>query len=91
MKFKNYKEGIILFIAQFILCLVVTINYKSIAQGKLSCHWASSVGIAITSFFLIKKISKKSEHPVAAWAGFILGSVCGDFAGIFLSKLMLGS
>jgi uncharacterized membrane protein YoaK (UPF0700 family) len=91
MNFKNYKEGIILFIAQFILCLVVTINYRSIAQANYLITGLSSVGIAITSFFLIKKISKKSEHPVAAWSGFILGSVCGDFAGIFLSKLMLGS
>jgi hypothetical protein len=67
------------------------VNYRAIAQGNYPITGISAGTSAIVSFFIVKEISKKSEYPFAAWTGFIIGSILGDFAGIFLSKLMLGS
>lgn len=84
-------NGIKLYFAQLILYCIVTINYRSIAQADYLITALSAAVIAVISFFTIKIITKKSEYPIASWIGYIFGSVCGDIAGIFLSKLMLGA
>lgn len=84
-------DGIKLYFAQLLLYSIVTINYRAIAQADYLVTGLSAAGIAIISFLTIKIISKKSEYPFASWTGYILGSVCGDLTGIFLSKLLLGS
>jgi hypothetical protein len=85
------KDGVKLYFAQLILYCIVTINYRAIAQADYLITGLSAAGIAIISFFTVKIIAKKSDYPFASWTGYILGSVCGDLTGIFLSKLMLGT
>lgn len=85
------KDGIKLFFAQLILYSIVTINYRAIAQADYLITGLSAAGIAILSFFTIRIISKDTQYPAASWTGYIIGSVTGDLAGIFFSKLMLGS
>jgi hypothetical protein len=84
-------NGIKLYFAQLTLYCIVTINYRAIAQADYLITALSASGIAIISFFTIKTITKKTEYPFASWIGYILGSVCGDITGIFISKLMLGA
>ena len=95
MTIENVKESIIeggkLLMAQLVLYCIVTINYRAIAQANYPITGISAGIIAFITFFIVKEISKKSKHPIAAWSGFIIGSVLGDFVGIFLSKLMLGA
>jgi hypothetical protein len=95
MTVNEFKEGIIeggkLMIAQLVLCCIIAVNYRAIAQGNYPVTGISAGTSAIVSFFIVKEISKKSKCPLFAWAGFIIGSVLGDFAGIFISKLMLGA
>lgn len=85
------KEGTKLLIAQLVLCCIIAINYRAIAQADYFVTGISAGTSAIVSFFIIKEITRKSDHPFFAWSGFIIGSVLGDFAGIYLSKLMLGA
>lgn len=87
----SLKDGIKLYFAQLILYCIVTINYRAIAQADYLITGLSASGIAIISFLTIKIISKKTEYPFASWTGYILGSVCGDLTGIFLSKILLGA
>jgi hypothetical protein len=95
MTLKDVKEATIeggkLLIAQLILCCIIAVNYRAIAQGNYPITGISAGTSAIVSFFIVKEISRKSKYPLASWMGFIIGSVLGDFAGIFISKLMLGS
>ena len=95
MTLKNVKEAIIeggkLMLAQLVLCCIIAVNYRAIAQGNYPITGLSAGISAIVSFFIVKEISKKSVYPFFAWTGFIIGSILGDFAGIFISKLMLGS
>lgn len=88
-----FKEAIILFFAQWILCCVISINYRAIAQANYLFTMLSAAAIAVITFFLIKRISKtnKKKNANVAWVGFMLGSVAGDITGIMLSKWMLGS
>jgi hypothetical protein len=87
----SLKDGAKLYFAQLILYCIVTINYRAIAQADYLITGLSAAGIAIISFFTIKIITKKTDYPIASWTGYILGSVCGDLTGIFISKLMLGA
>jgi hypothetical protein len=87
----SLKDGAKLYFAQLILYCIVTINYRAIAQADYLITGISAAGIAIISFFTIKIISKKTEYPAASWTGYILGSICGDLTGIFISKLILGA
>jgi ABC-type Fe3+-siderophore transport system permease subunit len=95
MTTNEVKEGIIesgkLMFAQLVLCCIIAVNYRAIAQADYPITGISAGASAIVSFFIVKEISKKSKYPFFAWTGFIIGSILGDFAGIFLSKLMLGS
>lgn len=95
MNVKNVKEIILefgkLMLAQLVLCCVIAVNYRAIAQADYLITGISAGSTAIVSFFIVKEISKTSKHPIAAWTGFIIGSILGDFAGIFISKLMLGA
>jgi len=92
--FQYVKEAIVLFFAQVILCAVIAINYRAIAQGNYFFTATSSAAIAAITYFLIQRISghnkKKKKGDNIAWVGFMLGSVVGDLIGIWLSKLMLG-
>lgn len=95
MTIKDVKEGIIeggkLMLAQLVLCLIIAINYRAIAQADYLVTGISAGTSAIVSFFIVKEISKKSKYPIFSWIGFIIGSILGDFSGIYLSILMLGS
>jgi hypothetical protein len=90
---RNLFEAIILFFAQLILCTVIAINYRAIAQGNYLFTALSAGAIAYITYFLIQRISNNTSenHRDFAWIGFMLGSIAGDLTGIFLSKIMLGS
>lgn len=95
MTVRDVKESIIeggkLMFAQLILCGILAVNYRAIAQANYFITGLSSGTSAIVSFFIVKEITKKSNHQFASWTGFIIGSIIGDFVGIYISKLMLGS
>lgn len=95
MTINEIKEGLIeggkLMLAQLVLCCIIAVNYRAIAQADYLVTGLSAGTSAVVSFFIVKEISKKSKYPIFAWTGFIIGSILGDFAGIFLSKLMLGA
>jgi len=95
MTINEFKEGLIdggkLMLAQLVLCLIIAVNYRAIAQGNYLVTGISAGTSAIVSFFIVKEISKKSNNPIFSWIGFIIGSILGDFAGIYISILMLGS
>jgi|WetSurMetagenome_2_1015567.scaffolds.fasta_scaffold90332_1 hypothetical protein len=82
------KQGIILFVVQFILNLVGTVNLISTAQCNYLWTATTDIMIALLGFTAIKKIAEKG-NGVQKIVGFTIGAVSGSMMGIWLSKVIL--
>lgn len=86
---KHTKEFFLLFCIQLVIYSLLCINYRAVAQAHYMQSAVSDFAIASLNFFVVKKIAQGTDS-MHQWAGYATGSVAGSFAGIFLSKLLLG-
>ncbi len=77
------------FAVQFVSYALITWNYRSIAQGRISAVFASDLCFAAVNFTLIKRVAK-AECPWAM-AGYVLGGACGSVASVVVTKWAYGS
>jgi hypothetical protein len=89
-KWKIIGNGIVLYFAQVFSFILMSINYRAIAQANYFYTAITDVLIAILTFFIFKKIID-SKTTVSMWIGYTAGSVTGSLFGIYASKLILGN
>jgi hypothetical protein len=86
---KKVQEFCTFFMLQLVGYLLITINYRAIAEANYGLTAGSDFAFASLSFFVIRKIAK-SEEQVHQWAGYATGSVVGSLLGIYISKHWMG-
>lgn len=84
---EKLKEALLLMIIQIFLYILLCINFRAIAQVQYSVAILSDFAVASMNFFVIRKISK-SNDSLHQWLGYVIGSVIGSCAGIYLSTLL---
>ena len=84
---KKFKEASLLFCIQIISYSLLCINYRAVANTDYHEAAVTDFMLASLSFFIIRKIAR-SEDALHQWVGYVLGSVCGSYLGIYLSALI---
>jgi hypothetical protein len=77
------------FALQFLLYLLVTVNFRAIAQARYAWTILTDTLISAAQFWIIRKVGGSAESLVAL-SGFICGGAGGSSAGIYLSKKVFG-
>ena len=84
---KKFKEASLLFCIQIVSYSLLCINYRAVANTDYHEAAVTDFMLASLSFFIIRKIAR-SEDALHQWVGYVLGSVCGSYLGIYLSALI---
>lgn len=82
------KEASVVAGVQFGLYLLLCVNFRAVAQADLGVALISDAAIAAMQFFVLRRIAK-AEEPTYLFTGYVLGSVLGTAAGIWISKNFL--
>ena len=82
---KKFKEALLLFCIQIVSYSLLCINYRAVANTDYHEAAVTDFMLASLSFFIIRKIAR-SEDALHQWIGYVLGSVCGSYLGIYLSN-----
>ena len=85
---KNISEAGQVAAFQFWLYVLLCINFRGIAQANYPVALISDAFIAALQFFVLRRIAK-AEEPNHLFVGYVLGSVTGSAAGIWISKTFL--
>jgi hypothetical protein len=73
------------FLLQFLMFLLITVNYRAIAQARYGWTVITDVLISAAQFWIIRKVGSSAEDFLA-WSGFVCGGAAGSSLGIYLSK-----
>ena len=73
------------FALQFLLYLLITVNFRAIAQGRYGWTVFTDMLISAAQFWIIRKVGSSADS-VIAWIGFVCGGAGGSSTGIYLSK-----
>jgi hypothetical protein len=84
----RFFEAVQVFGVQYLLYVLLCINFRGIAQANYPVALISDTLIAAMQFFVMRRIAK-AEEPNHLFAGYVIGSVLGSAAGIQLSKTYL--
>ena len=79
------KTFSLFFALQFLLYLLVTVNFRAIAEARYGWTILTDTLISAAQFWIIRKVGGSAESLVA-WGGFVCGGASGSSAGIYLSK-----
>lgn len=82
------KQGLILFVVQFFLNLIATVNMRATAQGNYLWTGITDFVTAVLGFATIYLIIEGGNW-VEKLIGFTVGAVAGSLIGIYLSKKIL--
>ena len=75
------------FLLQFLLYLLLTLNFRAIAQARYGWTILTDMLISAAQFWIIRKVGTSAES-VVAWSGFVCGGAAGSALGIYLSKIV---
>jgi hypothetical protein len=78
------KTFFIFFLLQFMLYLLVTVNFRAIAQARYGWTILTDTLISAAQFWIIRKVGGSAESLIAL-GGFVCGGAIGSSAGIYLS------
>ena len=81
------KTFFLFFVLQFILYLLVTVNFRAIAQARYGWTILTDTLISAAQFWIIRKVGGSAESLIAL-GGFVCGGAIGSLAGIYLSKIV---
>lgn len=84
---KKFKEALLLFCIQIVSYSLLCVNYRAVANTDYHEAAITDFMLASLSFFVIRKIAR-SEDALHQWLGYVLGSVCGSYIGIYASTLI---
>jgi hypothetical protein len=73
------------FLLQFLMFVLVTVNFRAIAQARYGWTIFTDMLISAAQFWIIRKVGTSAENLVA-WSGFVVGGAAGSSLGIYLSK-----
>jgi len=79
------KTFSLFFFLQFLMFVLVTVNYRAIAQARYGWTVVTDVLISAAQFWIIRKVGNSAEDFLA-WSGFVCGGAAGSSLGIYLSK-----
>jgi len=77
-------SALVLLVVQFVAVLVVTLNYRYCAKGKIAATVITDVMIFSLQFFVLKRVVEASSFAEAL--GYVLGSSLGSIAGMLYTK-----
>ena len=83
------KQACLIFTIQFVIYVMVCINYRSVAQARYIESAISEFAIATLNYLVIKKIASTGNSTLQ-WMAYSLGTVLGSLLGIWISKIVLG-
>ena len=83
------KQAALIFTIQFVIYVMVCINYRSVAQARYLESAISEFAIATLNYLVIKKIASTGNSTLQ-WMAYSLGTVLGSLLGIWISKIVLG-
>lgn len=75
------------FLLQFLLYLLITLNFRAIAQARYGWTILTDMLISAAQFWIIRTVGASAES-VIAWSGFVCGGAAGSALGIYLSKIV---
>jgi len=70
---------------QFLFYLLVTVNFRAIAQARYGWTVLTDFLISAAQFWIIRRVGASAESFVAL-SGFVCGGAGGSSTGIWLSK-----
>lgn len=82
---KHLKEFIFFFVVQAVGYALLTYNFRSLAAGRLTATLASDAVNAGFGFVVIRRIAK-SDDSLAAFAGYVAGSLGGTYIGMVITQ-----
>jgi hypothetical protein len=83
------KQASLIFTIQFVIYVLVCINYRSVAQAQYLESAISEFAIATLNYLVIKKIASTGNSTLQ-WMAYSFGTVLGSLLGIWISKIVLG-
>jgi hypothetical protein len=83
------RTFILFFALQFTLYLLVTVNFRAIAQARYGWTILTDTLISAAQFWIIRKVGTSADNSIA-WFGFVVGGAAGSTVGIWLSKRVFG-
>jgi hypothetical protein len=86
---KNHKICLELFFCQFFLYCGWCFNYRAVAQANIPWTVITDIILTSLSFFVIRRIAASANNFIIFFS-YVLGSVFGSVAGIYISKYFLG-
>lgn len=76
----------VLFLAQASLYSLMCVNMRAVAQADYRWSLLSDFAIASLNFLVIRHIASELEgNGWSNWSGYVLGSLLGTTAGIWIS------
>lgn len=69
---------------QFTSYVVLTVNFRAIANTQYAFAWATSVGAAFLSYTIVRRVTK--DETWATVLGMMFGGGLGDLTGIWLTR-----
>jgi hypothetical protein len=81
------KKTFVLFLVQTFLYGLLCINIRAVSQVDYVTAVASDFAIASMTYLVIRHIATDGG-TLSSWIGYVLGSVCGTVAGIWLSSML---
>jgi hypothetical protein len=70
---------------QFVSYVNLTINFRAIAHEQYSIAALTATLAALNAYYIVRLISHE-EKGHAALFGMVVGGVCGDLMGIWLTR-----
>lgn len=74
---------------QLLSYLLITVNYRAIAQGRYLATAASDFAFAGVNYLILRKVVKSDS--AAGWLGYTIGSTLGSLLGILITKFIYGA
>ena len=71
------KTFSLFFLLQFLMFLLLTVNYRAIAQARYGWTVITDVLISAAQFWIIRKVGSSAEDFLA-WSGFVCGGAAGS-------------
>lgn len=86
------RELLRFFFLQYLVCAMVTWNYRAVARADIWNTGLSDVAFSVVNFIMIKRIANE-EKDKSYWgmAGYGLGNVLGSITTVYITKYFWGN
>lgn len=71
-------------VVQYASYIILTVNFRAIADAQYFWAWSTSVGAAFLSYTIVRRVTK--DETWATVLGMMFGGGLGDLSGIYITR-----